>query len=122
MSKKWTRDQLERALQLMHCFSEGHYKDLPKHRRIVVDLDVSRVMEQFDMLDRDFDTAAAFIVVAYRINEVMEQALSSLIEAKDYKDTHGKTPAYEQMRTKAWRLAKHALAVQRGDKLFDDPI
>lgn len=115
MSERWSRDKLIWILRTIHCINQGHYEDLSDKQRKTVDLDVHKIIEQYDLKERDYAVACAFIVGAYRVNEVIGDALQQLVDAKDYKDRFGKTPTYEEKRVAAWKAARHALRVHKGE-------
>ena len=81
-----------RFLRTIHRLSDGQYEELPDDRQCFVDLDIDRVTSEIDRRDMDFKVACSFIIVAYRMNTVLGEALKALVDAKQYKDLFGKTP------------------------------
>jgi len=119
MTERWSRDKLIWILRTIHCINQGHYEDLNDRQRKTVDLDVHKLIEQYDIIRKDYEVACALIIGAYRVNQVIADALEQLVDAKDHKDTFGKTPVYEEKRVAAWKAARHALRVQRGEIMVD---
>lgn len=123
MADRWSREQLIWILRTVHCINEGHYEELPAERRKTVDLDVERLIEQYDLLERDCKILASLLFGAYKINEIVAEALDALIAAKDHKDLLGKTPEYERMRGEAWEKARKAKKINDGKMTWDgDPM
>ncbi len=106
MDDLWDHATLKKVLQVMHCLTDGHYEDLPEAKKCTVDLDVSRILAQFETLIQRCEHLEDTYASERNYRYQLENTLIHLIETKFNSELIPGMPTNESLERDAWKAAK----------------